>query len=133
MTPSRRSAPVFRVIFHEAYLAEDLAQCSAEGRKVAQEARVALERDGVAADLLVPSHNEHRDGTSLAGMPHLYLPMPYGPWGVVLDAARDRDGLYLLATAFGLRHPDRRPSVYDVAHYRRHGRWPDGMRQTHRR
>ena len=127
MAPADRS-PVFRVRFDDLYLQEDLAHASAEGRRVAQEARKQLECDGVPAHLLVPSSDEHRDGTDLAGMPHLYLPMPYGQWGAVLDAARDQDGLYLLVTAFGLRHPARRPSVYDVAHYRRHGQWPAGMR-----
>lgn len=78
--------------------------------------------------LLAPCESEARDGTDLAGMVKLYLPIPYGPWGVVLTGDRDADGPFLLVVAFGERHPDRRPSVYDIAHYRHHGRWPTGMR-----
>ncbi len=50
-------------------------------------------------------------------MVKLYLPIPYGPWGLVLAGDRDQDGPFLLAVAFGECHPQRRPSVYDIAHY----------------
>ncbi len=61
-------------------------------------------------------------------MVKLYLPIPYGPWGLILQGATDPDGLHLAVVAFGERHPTRRPSVYDIAHYRRHGTWPATFR-----
>jgi len=72
--------------------------------------------------------SEARDGTDLAGLVKLYLPIPYGAWGLVLAGDRDPDGPFLLPLAFGERHPARRPSVYDIAHHRHHGQWPPKTR-----
>jgi hypothetical protein len=126
--PTPRRTITFRVKFNDARFAEDVARCRPEGKKVAREAREQLDSDGAPRDLLTSCAGEHRDGTDLTGMVKLYLPMPYGPWGLVLQGATDDAGLHLLAVAFGERHPDRRPTVYDVAHYRMHGRWPPRMR-----
>jgi hypothetical protein len=126
--PTPRRIVTFRVKFSDGRFAEDLDRCRPEGQRAARQARVQLERDGVPQHLLTRCAGEHRDGTDLPGMVKLYLPMPYGPWGLVLQGTTDDAGLHLLAVAFGERHPDRRPTVYDIAHYRQHGRWPAGMR-----
>ncbi|MGI8414136.1 MAG: hypothetical protein ACR2LV_10485 [Solirubrobacteraceae bacterium] len=120
----------FPVTFTPTRFAEDLQHARPEGRRIAEQARQELERDGVSAALLAKCRSDHRDGTDLSGMVKLYLPMPYGPWGLVLLGAGGATDPHLVVVAFGERHPARRPSVYDVAHYRRHGSWPAGM--THR-
>lgn len=116
----------FRVRFSERQFSDDLENAGASGRPVLTAARETLEREGIDAKLLMPCSGEHRDGTDLGGLVKLYLPVPYGPWGLVLAPARDQHGLFLRPVAFGQRHPTRRPTVYDVAHYRRHGSWPPG-------
>lgn len=122
--PTPRRSVTFRVRFNEARFAEDLARCRAEGQQIGRRARIELERDGAPQHLLTSCGAEHRDGTDLRGMVKLYLPLPYGPWGLVLQGATDATGLHLLVIAFGERHPARRPSVYDIAHHRQHGNWP---------
>ena len=126
--PERTRGPVFRVRFDPATFEEDLENARAAGRAIGARAREELERDGVAVSLLAPCQTDARDGTDLPGMVKLYLPMPYGPWGLVLAGDRDEHGPFLLAVAFGERHPQRRPTVYDIAHYRQHGTWPERMR-----
>ena len=124
----RARGPVFRVRFDPATFREDLNNARPAGRAVGAQAREQLERDGVAVSLLSPCQADARDGTDLPGMVKLYLSIPYGPWGLVLAGDRDQRGPFLLAVAFGERHPRRRPSVYDIAHHRQHGTWPHGMR-----
>ena len=71
------------------------------------------------------------DGTRLAGLLKVYVPINEGPpsrrpYGLVLSAGRDEAGGYVELVAFGERHP--RPgtrSVYERAHKRVHGRYPD--------
>jgi hypothetical protein len=126
--PERARDPVFRVRFDAVTFQEDLRNARAAGRAIGAQAREQLERDGVFVSLLSPCQVDARDGTDLPGMVKLYLPIPYGPWGLVLAGDRDQDGPFLLAVAFGERHPQRRPSVYDIAHHRQHGTWPAGMR-----
>ncbi len=125
--PTPRRPVTFRVRFNDALFASDIDHCRPEGQDIAQSAREQLERDGISQSLLMSCGGEHRDGTDLPGMVKLYLPMPYGPWGLVLQGATDPAGLHLAAVAFGERHPNRRPSGR-VAHYRRHGQWPPGTR-----
>ena len=125
--PTPRRPVTFRVRFNDALFADDLARCRAEGQQVGRQTRVELERDGAPPHLLTSCGAEHRDGTDLPGMVKLYVPLPYGPWGLVLQGATDATGLHLLAIAFGELHPSLRPSVYDIAHHRQHGNWPSGM------
>jgi hypothetical protein len=126
--PQPARGPSFRVRFDEVTFEQDLHRARADGRSTAAKAREQLDRDGVSVSLLASCQGEARDGTDLAGMVELYLPMPYGPWGLVLAGDRDGQGPFLLVIAFGERHPARRPSVYDIAHHRRHGSWPSGIR-----
>jgi hypothetical protein len=117
--PERAHGPVFRVRFDAARFEEDLRNARAAGRAIGTDAREQLERD---------CQTDARDGTNLPGMVKLYLPMPHGPWGLVLAGDRDEHGPFLLTVAFGERHPHRRPSVYDIAHRRQHGAWPKRIR-----
>jgi hypothetical protein len=126
--PTPRRPVAFRVRFNDARFVEDLARCRADGQQIGRQARIELERDGAPPHLLTRCGAEHRDGIDLRGMVKLYLPLPYGPWGLVLEGATDATGLHLLVIAFGERHPSRRPSVYDIARRRQHGNWPSGMR-----
>ena len=109
--PIPRRPVTFRVRFNDARFADDLARCRAEGQQIARQARIELERGGAPQHLLTSCGAEHRDGTDLHGMVKLYLPLPYGPWGLVLQGASDATGLHLLTFAFGERHPSWRPSV----------------------
>ncbi len=126
--PQRAGGPVFRVRFDALTFEVDLDRAGAQGRIVGRQAREQLERGGVPISLLSPCQSEAQDSTDLAGLVKLYLPIPYGDWGLVLSGERDRHGPLLVPVAFGTRHPSRRPSVYDIAHHRRHGNWPAGMR-----
>jgi len=58
----------------------------------------------------------------------LNKPASEAPWGFVLEPALGtEDGLVLRPIAFGERHPIQRwsRSVYERAHRRLHGRYPD--------
>jgi hypothetical protein len=108
------------VRFNDARFQQDIQRARPAGREIGLQARAALERDGVDSSLLARCAGEHRDGTDLPGMVNLYLPIPYGDWGLVLQAANDNAGLHLLAVAFGERHPAIGTSVYQIAHRRLH-------------
>lgn len=59
-------------------------------------------------------------------VPITSAPASHRPFGFVLSAGRDDRGVYLALVAYGERHP--RPgtrSVYERAHKRLHGRYPD--------
>lgn len=95
--PQPRRDLTFRVRFNELRFNDDLQHARAAGRAIGLQARALLERDGVAQNLLASCEDDHRDGTNLAGTVKLYLPMPYGDWGLVLQGAEDTAGLHLLA------------------------------------
>jgi hypothetical protein len=67
----------------------------------------------------------------LTGLVKAYVPISRSaasqrPFGFVFSPGRDHHGAYLAFVAFGERHP--RPgtrSVYERAHKRLHGRYPD--------
>lgn len=75
--------------------AEDLDRARPAGREIARAARETLERDGAPVALLSRCVGEHRDGTNLAGLVKLYLPMPYGDWGLILLGAGGREDPHL--------------------------------------
>jgi hypothetical protein len=73
-----------------------------------------------------------RNGTRLAGLLKAYVPIrddppSARPYGFVFAPAVDADGgVYVELLAFGERHPrPRARSVYERAHKRLHGRYPD--------
>lgn len=105
---------------------------SSPARTVVQREREGLERIGVRTSLLLRCDAAGRDGTQLGGLVKVYVPIREGapssrPFGLVLAPSVDRDGHVLLEMlAFGERHPRRGTrSVYERAHKRRHGRYPD--------
>lgn len=100
-------------------------------RVAAERERGRLERDGVRIVDLQRCGAVGPDGTRLAGLVKVYVPISAAapsqrPFGFVFSAGRDDAGVYLALVAFGERHP--RPgtrSVYERAHKRLHGRYPD--------
>ena len=110
------------VRFDDEAFAEDVDHATAAGRRVAQEARIRLEREGLATTEARRCMAEGPDGTRLPHCVKVYLPPPDGQWGLVLEVVRSQRTLQLAYLAFGLRHPDQpwQPSVYQVAHRRLH-------------
>jgi hypothetical protein len=100
-------------------------------------ARIAAERDrrrleaaGLAVSELRRCRNDDATGTRLDGLFKLYVPIRAAPpserpYGFVLSPHAD-DGVYLAIVAFGERHPPKGTrSVYERAHKRLHGHYPD--------
>lgn len=100
-------------------------------RVAAERERRRLEDDGLSVEDLQRCAADGAAGTRLGGLVKVYVPMTRArasqqPFGFVLSAGRDDRGLYLALVAYGERHP--RPgtrSVYERAHKRLHGRYPD--------
>lgn len=111
---------------------EDLARYKAasRARRVADAARLELERGGVGRADLRRCEDEGPDGTRLGGARKLYLPLGRAvrdqPFGLVLLPAFADGELVLAYLAFGVRHQPRgarAPTVYAIAHRRLHGSW----------
>jgi hypothetical protein len=103
-----------------------------EARLAAERERPRLERDGLAVGQLEPCAELGPEGTRLKGLVKAYVPISDAPpserpFGFVFDGGRDQQGPYLAVVAFGERHPERPASrsVYERAHRRLHGRYPD--------
>jgi len=100
-------------------------------RIAAERERVRLERDGIDPSALQRCDAEAADGTRLVGLVKVYVPITEGPpserpFGFVFGPARDDGGFYLSVVAYGERHPaPGTRSVYERAHRRLHGRYPD--------
>jgi hypothetical protein len=113
------------VAFDDLAWQEDLRHATGSARRIGEEARTRLEREGQAVDALFACDEEGRDGTSLPGCVKVYLPPPSGPLGLVYRIAKGREGrLYLDHLAFGLRHLPagaRGETVYRLAHRRLRG------------
>lgn len=113
------------VAFDELAWQEDLRRVAGSAKRIGEETRSRLEREGQAVDALFACDEEARDGTSLPGCVKVYLPPPGGPLGIVFRIARSNDGrLYLDHIAFGVRHlpaGTRGETVYRVAHRRLNG------------
>lgn len=121
MSLKRGFAPV---AFDELAWQEDLRKVGKSARRIGEETRSRLEREGQVVDALFACDEDARDGTSLPGCVKVYIPPPGGPLGIVYRLAKNKEGrLYLDHLAFGVRH---RPpgsngeSVYRVAHRRLH-------------
>jgi hypothetical protein len=102
------------------------------GRVAAERERRGLERDGIALTSLLVCEREGAGRTRLAGLVKTYVPIgdrpaSERPFGFVFSPDRDPQGPYLELVAFGERHPDlvATRSVYERAHKRLHGRYPD--------
>jgi hypothetical protein len=97
-------------------------------RLAAERERRCLERDGIGLSVLERCAAEGEDGTRLEGLVKVYVPIRDAapserPCGFVLIPTRE--GMLALV-AFGERHPAAGTrSVYERAHKRLHGRYPD--------
>jgi hypothetical protein len=100
-------------------------------RQAANRARRKIDAHGLDLVELRVCDATGRDGTRLARCVKLYVPLSGAPseqpYGFVFDVGKDPTGrpvLFLLA--YGERHPQRGArSVYERAHKRRHGKYPD--------
>lgn len=113
------------VAFDDLAWQDDLSRATGSARRIAEETRSRLEREGQAVDALFACDQEARDGTRLPGCVKVYLPPPGGPLGLVYRIAKGQDGrLYLDHLAFGVRHLPpgvRGETVYRRAHRRLRG------------
>lgn len=111
----------------ERYEANSPARIKAEG------ARRDIEGGRVKRGWMKCRSEGSADGTSLAGCVKIYVPLgkegaSEAPYGFVFELEMRSDGaLGLDFLAFGERHPrnERSRSVYERAHRRLHGRYPD--------
>lgn len=100
-------------------------------RVAAEREREALDSDGVTRALLAACDEDGPDRTQLRGLLKAYVPLREAPpsqrpYGFVFRPARDKEQLVVVLLAFGERHPSPGTrSVYERAHKRVHGRYPD--------
>jgi hypothetical protein len=100
-------------------------------RVAAERERARLENEGVEFGQLRACEEEAEDRTRLEGPFKVYVPISEAPpskrpFAFVLSAARHAQSVYLRLIAFGERHPQPGTrSVYQRAHKRLHGRYPD--------
>jgi len=100
-------------------------------RSAAERERLGLETEGISRGLLERCADEAPDRTRLRGWVKAYVPLREAPaserpFGFVFRPAADNGGLVLVLMAFGERHPrSGTRSVYERAHKRRYGRYPD--------
>ena len=95
-------------------------------RRVAEAARAEFERHGVPRESLRACAAEGRDRTQLAGALKVYVRQDERFGMVFKPQLRGRE-LKLVFLAFGVRHQppgSHAPTVYELAHRRRHGRFP---------
>ncbi len=93
------------VAFDDLAWQDDLSKATGSARRIGEETRSRLEREGQAVNALFACDEDARDGTSLPGCVKVYVPPPGGPLGLVYRLAKGRDGrLYLDHLAFGVRH-----------------------------
>lgn len=102
-----------------------------EARQAAEAARRVIEDEGIPQGLLARCEAQATDGTRLEGCLKARVPLgrrasSEAPFGFVFEPVMDpRDSLTLRVLAFGERHPRIGRSVYERAHKRLHGRYPD--------
>jgi len=122
-----------RFAFDEDVWAEEVGRLSATGLAHADAvvARSEIERPG-ARIAVRPCESEGPDGTLLAGCAKAYVPLEVepsrAPHGFVfaIRVRADSGRVTLRMLAFGERHPEPGSrSVYERAHKRLHGRYPD--------
>jgi hypothetical protein len=100
----------------------------ARPRVAAERERRRVERAGILISALERCSGEGQDGTRLEGLLKVYVPITDSPsstrpYGFVFIPTRER---VLVLVAFGERHPAPGVrSVYERAHKRLHGRYPD--------
>lgn len=133
MTNARRSAARIAVRIGERVWSEEVGRFDrgSQARVAAERERPRLERVGLGIDQLLGCEGEGSEGTRLAGLVKVYVPIREAPpserpYAFVLSGGRGQRGPYLALVAFGVRHPrDGSRSAYERAHKRLHGRYPD--------
>lgn len=134
MATPGRGAPRLAVRIDPTVWEEEVGRLAqgAPGRVAAERERPGLARDGIELIALMPCEPLGTDGTRLQGLVKAYVPIgdrpaSERPFGFVLSAEKDQRGTYLELVAFGERHPDLAAtrSVYERAHKRLHGRYPE--------
>jgi len=121
-----------RFAFDEDVWAEEVRRLNATGRAYenAVAARTEIERPGARIPVRA-CDSEASDGTLLSGCAKVYVPIDVepsrAPYGLVfaIRAEHGSGRLVLRFIAYGERHPGRGRSVYERAHRRLHGRYPD--------
>lgn len=115
--------------FNDALFDADVARASPLGREVLAGARARIERDGIAAHERRLCQANHASGTDLPGCFKVYVPDMAGRWRIVFQVVRFADGrLGVEYVASGVAHmpkQSRRRDVYELAHFRLHGSWPN--------
>jgi hypothetical protein len=131
-TSGRRERRVAVLVTERVWRAEvERFDRSSPARLAAERERRRLLSDGVALADLRRCEAEAAGGTSLAGLVKVYVPISDAPpserpYAFVLSPARRERIPALALVAFGERHPRRGVrSVYERAHKRLHGRYPD--------
>jgi hypothetical protein len=129
-TPGRTRIAVR--ISHDVWLEEvERLRAGSLARVAAERERARLESEGVELGQLRACKDEAEDRTQLEGLFKVYVPIGDAPpserpFAFVLSAARHAQHVYLRLMAFGVRHPQPGTrSVYERAHKRLHGRYPD--------
>jgi len=122
-----------RFAFDEDVWAEEVDRFRLGGaaNRSAVSARAQIERSGARIPVR-PCEQQGRDGSRLAGCAKVYVPIgaepsraPYG-FVFVLRTGQGSGMVVLRLIAFGERHPPPGVrSVYERAHRRLHGRYPD--------
>lgn len=102
----------------------------AAAHRAAVAARRQIETPGAQVTLRACSQGTARDGSRLEGCAKVYVPLDVEPsraeFGFVFVFRARPDGFLLVQlVAFGERHPERERSVYERAHRRLHGRYPN--------
>jgi hypothetical protein len=124
--------PGERFAFDEDVWVEEVGRFTATGpaHTSARVARAQIERPG-ASVAVRPCESEGADGTRLAACAKVYVPVdvepslaPYG-FVFVIQAETLGGRVLLRLVAYGERHPSSGRSVYERAHRRLHGRYPD--------
>jgi len=113
------SEPRFPARFDPDIWAEDIARSTPAGREAACTARRSYEADGIPRSHLRPCEGEGRTGIDLPDCAKVYVPDPYGKWGIVFQMVVPADEPpHLRYLAFGVRHHPRGShalDVYDIA------------------
>lgn len=129
MGTSRRAGHVSVRITAEVWREEaERFDKNATARVVAKRERARLEREGIHIGHLERCSDGGKDRTRLGGLLKAYVPIRQAPpserpFGFVFIPAT---GEVLALLAFGERHPrEGVRSVYERAHKRLHGRYPD--------
>lgn len=129
-TPGR--GPVAVRISDDVWLEEvERLSTRSAARIAAERERAKLEQTGIDFPELRACLEKAGDGTRLKGLYKVYVPIRAAPpsarpFGFVFSPARRGADVYLRLVAFGERHPRKGTrSVYERAHKRLHGRYPD--------